>query len=205
MSVSRIVTHAELVRIADGGVLYLEEGAELTPLAIERATARRIELRRQAAPPDPSELEEAARRVLERLGSRSAVAIEQVVGEVVAALGDRSPPAALGLPPTVDYCAAYISAERNRDRRRAVLTTTGRNQKGMVARMTAIIAELGGDILDISQTIVGDYFTMLLIVDISELTASFEQFKDALTAAARERGVQAILMHEDLVTAMHRV
>ena len=41
-----------------------------------------------------------------------------------------------------------------------MLTATGRNQKGIVARLTTVIAELGGDILDISQTLVGDYFTM---------------------------------------------
>jgi ACT domain-containing protein len=205
---SRIITHAEIAQIPDGEVLYLEEGTELTPLARERAAARRIELRRGAAgaPPDPSELLEAARRVLERLGPISPEAVERVVAEVVATLGGSHAAAKPNeLPPSVDYCASYLTAERNRARRRAVLTASGRNQKGIVAHLTTVIAEFGGDILDISQTLVGDYFTMLVIVDIAELVTTFELFKDAVTKTAHERGVQAILLHEDLVSSMHRV
>jgi len=209
----RFVTHAEIARVPDEGVFYLEEGAELTPLAAERAAARRIEIRRTAATSglaaaaaDPRELEEAARRVLSRLGPVDKETAQRVVAEVVATIGAANPSdGTLGLPTTADYCTAYLEGERRRARRRAVLTATGRNQKGIVARLTTVIAELGGDILDISQTLVGDYFTMLVIVDIGELGASFEAFKEALTQAARERGVQTILMHEDLVTSMHRV
>jgi ACT domain-containing protein len=204
----RFVTHAEIARVPDEGVFYLEEGAELTPLAEERAAARRIELRRTAAPvasADPKELEEAARRILQRLGPVDKETAQRVVAEVVASIAPGSVQEGVGLPTTADYCTAYLDGERRRNRRRAVLTATGRNQKGIVARLTTVIAELGGDILDISQTLVGDYFTMLVIVDIAELGTSFEQFKEALTQAARERGVQTILMHEDLVTSMHRV
>lgn len=212
---SRIITHAEIARVADGGTFYVEEGAQLTPLAQERAAARRIELRAGSAPgPSPGELEEAARRVLARIGPVPAEAIEGVVAEVVAALTQDSARASAsarpgieqaGLPPSADYCADYLAAARRRARPRAVLTTSGRNQKGIVAILTTIIAELGGDILDISQTIVGDYFTMLLIVNIDELNTTFEQFKNAIAEAARARNVHAILMHEDLATSMHRV
>lgn len=205
----RFVTHAEIARVSDEGVFYLEEGAELTPLAEERAAARRIEIRRTENPAlaaDPKELEEAARRVLSRLGPVDKETAQRVVAEVVATIAPgQATGDTVGLPATADYCTAYLEGERRRNRRRAVLTATGRNQKGIVARLTTVIAELGGDILDISQTLVGDYFTMLVIVDIGELGTSFEQFKEALTQAARERGVQTILMHEDLVTSMHRV
>lgn len=205
----RIITHAEIARVADGGTFYVEDGAQLTPLAQERAAARRVELRAGSAPaPSPNELEEAARRVLSRIGPVPAEAIEGVVAEVVAALTENSASASAelaGMPPTVDYCADYLAAARRRNRHRAVLTTSGRNQKGIVALLTSIIAELGGDILDISQTIVGDYFTMLLIVNIDDLNTTFEQFKAAIADAARERNVHAILMHEDLATSMHRV
>ena len=202
----RFITHAEIARVPDDGVFYLEEGAELTELASERAAARRIRIehRRGDVPVSPRELEEAARRILSQLGPVDETAARRVVAEVVATLGDGRGESA-GLPPTIDYCTAQLESERRRARRRAVLTATGRNQKGIVARLTTVVAELGGDILDISQTLVGDYFTMLLIVDIGELATTFEAFKEALTQAARDRGVQAILMHEDLVTSMHRV
>ena len=86
-----------------------------------------------------------------------------------------------------------------------MITSTGRNQKGVVAKLTAILAELGGDILDISQTLVGDYFTMLLIVDIAEMQVDFAQLKSALSQAADAMGIHIMLMHEDLVRSLHRV
>ena len=48
--------------------------------------------------------------------------------------------------------------------------------------MTARIAELGGDILDISQTLVGDYFTMIVVVDTATLDVAFADFKAAMEA-----------------------
>lgn len=206
---SRIITHAEVTKLPDGGIFYLPADAELTPLAHERLVSRGIEIRpgsEGTMAPNPRELEETARRVLERLGPIPEDAARHVVAEVVATLSEgNAEPLSSGLPPSADYCSTYLEAERRRARRRAVLTASGRNQKGIVAILAAVISELGGDILDISQTLVGDYFTMLVIVDISELVTSFEAFKEALSQAARERGVQAILMHEDLVTSMHRV
>src|SRR5690242_15964675 len=62
--------------------------------------------------------------------------------------------------PPLDYCALCIEQEQKRGRKRAVLTTTGKNRKGIVAKVTQVIAEAGGDILDISQTLVSDYFMM---------------------------------------------
>lgn len=215
---ARIITHAEVAAIPDGGELFVEEGAALTPLAAERITARSIKLRQgtptaATAGDTAAAVEAAARQVLQRLGDRLGQDLgslpadlrDRIASEVLAAMGDRSPPAPTGLPPAADYCATYLAAERQHARRRAVLTATGRNQKGIVAHLTAIIAEHGGDILDISQTLVGDYFTMLLIVDISEMDTGFETLKQALQTAAQARGVQAILMHEDIVSSMHRV
>ena len=86
-----------------------------------------------------------------------------------------------------------------------MLTTTGKNQKGIVARVTAKIAELGGDILDISQTLVGDYFTMIIVVDTASLDVPFAGFKDALEAEVQAMGLQAMTMHEDVLGSLHRV
>jgi ACT domain-containing protein len=217
----RIVTHAELVNVPDGSTYYLEEGAELTPLAAERAQARGIAIHR--APPGTllagdadhtaSVAEEVTAQVIARLGQVDPSALDRISGriasEVLAAVQERAVPSAvtpaIGLPPSADYCAAYLEQERSHARRRAVLTATGRNQKGIVARLTAVIAEQGGDILDIAQTLVGEFFTMLVIVDIGDLSGSFAEFKTAMSEAAAQFGAQTILMHEDLVRSLHRV
>ena len=63
---------------------------------------------------------------------------------------------------------------------RAVVTTTGKNQRGIVAKIAQAIADAGGDIVDISQTLVSDYFTMIIIVDTGALAVSFAEFKTRL-------------------------
>lgn len=222
---SRIVTHAELVAVPDGGVYQLEEGAELTPLAAERAQAREIRIERAPSPgvtaggaamPGKQELTalvgQVTAQVIARLGRVDPESLELISGrvatEVLAAVQERAAPGPVGpvgMPPSADYCSAYLEQERSRSRSRAVITVTGRNRKGVVARLTAVIAEQGGDILDIAQTLVGDFFTMLVIVDIAELATSFAEFKVAIQSTVEQLGAQAILMHEDLVRSLHRV
>jgi ACT domain-containing protein len=207
---SRLITHADVAALADGGELILEPGAQLTPLASERAAARGIRLVQgdaAAAPPDAENIaREVTRQVVARLGVMDRDLVEKVVQEVLSATA--APPPAFAeatVPSSADYCAVYLEQERARNRRRAVITTTGKNRKGIVARLTAKIAEFSGDILDLSQTLVGDYFTMILVVDTGTLDTSFAEFKAAIEAAAQELGIHAMVMHEDIVTSLQRV
>ena len=102
-------------------------------------------------------------------------------------------------------CAGCLEQVRRQQQSRAVITTTGYNAKGVVARMAAQVADAGGDILDISQTIVANFFTMIMIVEIGELTVSFAEFKERLLVAAKELGIQAVVMHEEVMRSLQRV
>ena len=86
-----------------------------------------------------------------------------------------------------------------------MVTTTGKNQRGIVAKIAQAIAEAGGDIVDISQTLVGDYFTMIIMVDISALAVSFVEFKSRLEHAVGALGAKCLVMHEEVVNALQRV
>ena len=88
---------------------------------------------------------------------------------------------------------------------RAVVTTTGKNQRGIVARIAQAIADAGGDIVDISQTLISDYFTMIIIVDTAALTISFADFKSRLEKTVATLGAECLVMHEDVVDALQRV
>ena len=88
---------------------------------------------------------------------------------------------------------------------RAVVTTTGKNQRGIVARIAQAIADAGGDIVDISQTLVSDYFTMIIIVDTGALSVSFAEFKTRLERTVAAAGAECLVMHEDVVNALQRV
>ena len=103
-----------------------------------------------------------------------------------------------GTPPTG-------SSASGRRGDRAVVTTTGKNQRGMVAKIAQAIADAGGDIVDISQTLVSDYFTMIIIVDATALTVSFAEFKSRLEKAVATLGAACLVMHEEVVNALSRV
>ena len=101
--------------------------------------------------------------------------------------------------------AAPVPAARTSPQSRAVVTTTGKNQRGIVAHIAQAIADAGGDILDISQTLVSDYFTMIIIVDTSALAVSFAEFKRRVEQAVAAHGAQCLVMHEAVVNALQRI
>ena len=101
--------------------------------------------------------------------------------------------------------AGRPAAAESRRSGRAVVTTTGKNQRGIVARIAQAIADAGGDIVDISQTLVSDYFTMIIIVDTAELSVSFAEFKAKLERTVATAGAECLVMHEDVVNALQRV
>ncbi len=108
-----------------------------------------------------------------------------------------------------DASAALMRAAREKDSgSRAVLAAMGVNQVGILSTLTATLSDMGCDIVNVSQTIVEGWFNMVLIVEIESLEAkglSFEEFRTKLLAEARELGLEAMLMHEDVLQAMHRV
>ena len=101
--------------------------------------------------------------------------------------------------------AGRPAAGESRRSGRAVVTTTGKNQRGIVARIAQAIADAGGDIVDISQTLISDYFTMIIIVDTAELSVSFAEFKAKLERTVATAGAECLVMHEDVVNALQRV
>ena len=116
----------------------------------------------------------------------------------------------VAVPPTgglesMEICGSCLEQERARSGNRAVVTTTGGNRTGVVAAVASTIAEAGGDIQDMSQTLVAGFFTMIMIVDMGSLTVPFEQFQERLAVRAQELGIHAVVMHESVLHALQRV
>jgi ACT domain-containing protein len=107
--------------------------------------------------------------------------------------------------PRSELCASCLEQERRRSGHRAVVTTSGKNQRGIVAKIAQAIADAGGDILDISQTLVADYFTMIIVVDMTGLAEPFAAFKTRLTQAVQSLGAECLVMHEEVVSALQRI
>ena len=86
---------------------------------------------------------------------------------------------------------------------RAVVTVVGKDKTGIIARVSGILYENNINILDISQTIMQDLFTMIMLVDMS--SATVKELSEKLDAAAEEIGVSIHLQNEELFSSMHRI
>ena len=87
----------------------------------------------------------------------------------------------------------------------AVVTVLGRDRVGIIADISNLLAEYDININDISQTILDDIFTMVMIVDLKELVIEKSDISDRLNALGDELGVQITIQHTGLFNAMHRI
>lgn len=88
---------------------------------------------------------------------------------------------------------------------KAVVTVTGRDKVGIIAMTSAECAKYGANILDISQTVLDEYFAMIMLVSIDSINTEFSVFKDAIEKLGKDNGVEITAMHEDIFNTMHRI
>ena len=88
---------------------------------------------------------------------------------------------------------------------KAVITVTGKDKVGIIAMASAKCAEYGANIEEISQTVLDEYFSMIMLVSLEGLKVDFATFSDAMATAGKEAGVDIRVMHEDIFNSMHRI
>lgn len=88
---------------------------------------------------------------------------------------------------------------------KAIITVVGKDTVGIIAKVCTYLAENGINILDISQTIVQDYFNMMMIVDIHSIEKDFGQVSDELSQIGANIGVKVKIQREEIFTKMHRI
>ena len=88
---------------------------------------------------------------------------------------------------------------------KAVVTVIGFDRKGIIAQVSGVLFERGINILDISQTILDGMFNMIMIVDLSEPTCTFDELQDALNQLAAKLGVQIRIQKSEIFEAMHQI
>ena len=88
---------------------------------------------------------------------------------------------------------------------KAVVTVTGKDSVGIIARVSALCAEYHANIIDITQSVLSEYFAMIMFVEIDELKIPFAEFADKLAEAGKEKGLDIRAMHEDIFNTMHHV
>lgn len=88
---------------------------------------------------------------------------------------------------------------------KAVITVIGRDTVGILAKVSAACAEKGANIIDVTQSVMRDMFTMIMLVDIDGLTSDFSDLSSSLEALGEEIGMKVHVMHEDIFNSMHRI
>ena len=88
---------------------------------------------------------------------------------------------------------------------RIIITVVGKDTVGIIASVCTYLASKNVNILDISQTIVQEFFNMMKIVDVKDCTVPFSEFADNLNKIGEDKGVQIKCQREDIFDKMHRI
>ena len=88
---------------------------------------------------------------------------------------------------------------------RAIITVIGKDRKGIIAGVSTELANAGINILDISQTIMQEYFVMIMLVDMTGAVGEFYNIQRKLDKKGGELGVQVKMQREEIFNAMHQI
>ncbi len=100
---------------------------------------------------------------------------------------------------------AVADSRRETAQDRIVIAVIGCDRPGIMAGVTAVLAARSANILDVSQTIMSDLFTMVMLVDIKGINCKFAALKQELEAHGAKQELSIIVQHEEIFRAMHRV
>ena len=88
---------------------------------------------------------------------------------------------------------------------KAIVTVVGKDQVGIIAAVCVKLAEYNINVLDISQTVMQGYFTMMMVVDVSASTLPLAEMVVLMEEMGKERNLSIRLQREDIFEAMHRI
>src|SRR6201982_2120668 len=88
---------------------------------------------------------------------------------------------------------------------RAIITIIGADRVGIIAGIANVLAAANVNILDISQSVIRDFFTMIMMVDLRPATISFAELSERLQRRGAELSVRVEIQREEIFKAMHRV
>lgn len=87
----------------------------------------------------------------------------------------------------------------------AVISVIGKDTVGILAAVSGLCAQVNANVQDVTQSVLGGYFAMIMVVDISKCNVDLSDLRAQLTALGQDRNLQIHLMHEDIFNSMHRI
>ena len=88
---------------------------------------------------------------------------------------------------------------------KAVVTVIGKDTVGILAKVSAECAAHNANIIDVTQSVMRDMFTMIMLIDISDLSSDFSSLNASLEKLGEDIGMKVHVMHEDIFNSMHRI
>ena len=88
---------------------------------------------------------------------------------------------------------------------KAIVTVVGKDRVGIIASVCVKLAEFNVNVMDISQTVMQGYFTMMMVVDVSKTTLPLALVCQHMETHGQEMGLSIRVQREDIFEAMHRV
>ena len=88
---------------------------------------------------------------------------------------------------------------------KAIVTVVGNDQVGIIASVCNQLAQYNVNVLDISQTVMQGYFTMMMVVDVSACTVQLSQLSGIMEETGTAQGLSIRVQREDIFEAMHRI
>lgn len=88
---------------------------------------------------------------------------------------------------------------------KAIVTVVGKDRKGIIAKVSTALYENCVNIIDISQTIMQDMFTMIMMVEFSSEDSSVQDIDKSLDSIAEEMGLSIHVQREEIFSSMHRI
>ena len=89
--------------------------------------------------------------------------------------------------------------------RKAIITVLGKDRTGIIAAVSGRLAQCEVNVLDITQTILQEYFTMIMLVDLASSALPFDEIKRSLAELGEELGMNIRIQHEDIFNTMHSI
>lgn len=134
--------------------------------------------------------------------------IRKITLQAISDLGDKATP---GLVKDVvskavnNYSTSSILQSEDKSSGKVILTSFGMNHPGIVSGVTQALSEANCDIEDLSQKLMGDFYTMIIMLDITNSAKDLSDLQNELNKVAEKLKVKIYLQHEDLFRYMHRV
>ena len=88
---------------------------------------------------------------------------------------------------------------------KAIVSVVGKDKRGIIARVSGALFEMDVNVEDISKTLMQDYFTMIMMVDLSESKLKFIEISDRLNELGKEIGVEIRIQSEAIFQTMHKI